>query len=310
MANEVLYAGIADLTTVEALSSRFLLLAADRNALPAHPAILKGYMRDMAGAGSQVLKVPHVGIYGYDKLQTGAEGVDTGNTALSDGSSTLSVVQKDKVYEYSDLVRMLDSTGIIRPDVFAVDAVASASVTMRDMLANLVDNFSSTVGATGVNATLANWIDAITTLTIAAAEGDYLGVLHPVQAGDIMKDAALASGGAVQFNPGVQALLEKMMSLGYKGRLLGVDMFTTLSVPTANAGADRAGGMFGAGAIIWADGTIPVDTSDSNQMVLADKVLFERIRNGRGGTTGYLSRKYIGMSEGLDAFGCSIITDA
>lgn len=310
MANEIVYAGIGDLSTVEVLSTKYLLLLADRNALPNHPAITLGYQGDVAGKGSSVIKVPHAGIFGYDILATGTEGSDTANTALTDGSSTITVVQKDKVYEYSDLVRMIDATGIVRPDVFAVDAVVSAGATMLDMLANLVDNFSATVGTTTVDATIRNFLDAITTLEIAKVVGPYLSILHPVQWGDIRADVATASGGAIQFNSGNEALLNGMKGLGYKGRYLDVDVFTTTRVPTANAAADRAGGMFGAGATVWADGTQAMDMADSNRMVLADKVIFERIRSGRAGLTALLSRKFVGMSEGLDAAGVSVITDA
>ena len=310
MANEIVISGLGDLTLAEVLSTKFLLLLEDRNALPAHPAIQLGYQGDIAARGSNVIKVPHVGIFGYDILATGTEGSATGNTALSDGSSTLTVVQKDKEYEASDLVRMIDATGLIRQDVFAVDAVVSVGATMLDMVANLVDNFSATVGASGVNATVRNFLDLITTLEVAKVVGPYLFMGHPVQWGDIRADVATASGGAIQWNTeGNANLLNGMKGLGYKGKYLDVDVFTTTRVPTANGGADRAGGMFGAGAIIWADGTIPME-SDPNQMVVADKILFERIRSGRAGLTGYASRKFLGFSEGLDAAGASLITDA
>ena len=84
---------------------------------------------------------------------------------------------------------------------------------------------------------------------------------------------------------------------------------TTTRVPTANAGADRAGGMFGGGAIIWADGTIPGE-ADPNQLMIGDKILFERVREGRAGLTAYVTRKFLGFSEGIDAAGASLITDA
>lgn len=309
MADEIVYAGIGDLTTAEVLSTKYLLLLADRNALPAHPAIQLGYQGDVAGRGSNVIKVPHIGIFGYDIMATGTEGAATANTALTDGSSTITVVQKDKVYEYSDLARMIDATGIVRPDVFAVDAVVSASATLLDMLANLMDNFSSTTGSTGVDATFANFLDAITALEVAKVVGPYLAVLHPTQWGDIRKDVAASTGGAIQWNTGSQALLDQMKGLGSKGKFLDVDVFTTTRVPSANAGADRGGGMFGAGAIVWADGTQAADWNDPNRLTLADKVIFERIRTGRAGLNALLSRRFAGMSEGLDAAGVSIITD-
>lgn len=309
MANEVTSSSFGDGTTAEVISLKHLLLLADRNALPSHPAILLGYQRDMAGAGSSVVKVPHLGIFGYDILATGTEGSSTANTALTDGSSTITVVQKDKVYEASDLVRMIDATGVINADAFAMDAVVSVGATMLDMLANLVDNFSTTVGTSGVNATAANFLDCRTTLNIAMVPGPYLAVLHPRQWGDIVQDVATASGGAIQWNPGSQEMISSMVGLGAQGNFMGVDVFTTTRVPTANAAADRAGGVFGAGAIVWADGTIPTE-NDPNQMVIGDKILFERVRTGRAGLTAFVQRKFIGMSEGLDGAGVSLITDA
>ena len=306
----MLLGGLADLTVAEVLTGKYLQLLGDRNALPNHPAIALGYQRDMVGAGGNTVKVPHVGIFGFDILATGTEGTETGNTAFSDGSSTIVVVQKDKVYEYSDLVRMIDANGLINPDAFALDAVVSAGATGLDMVSNLVDNFSAAVGATGVNATAANFLECITTLEIAGVVGPYLSILHPRQWGDIRSDVATASGGAIQWNAGSQALLDRMKGLGYQGKYMDVDVFTTTRVPTANAGADRAGGMFGAGAIVWVDGTIQTDGGDSNQMIIGDKVLFERIRNGRAGLTALLTRKFVGYSEGLDGAGVSLITDA
>ena len=309
MANEILFTGLGDLMLAEVLSGKYLMLLADRNALPSHPAIAAGYQKDCAGSGSNVFKVPHVGIFGYDILATGTEGSDTANTAFSDSSSTLTVVQKDKVYQASDLSRMVDANGVIRQDMFALDAVVSAGATALDMVANLVDNFSATVGSSGVNMTAANYLECIATLEIAQVVGPYLAILHPRQWADVRNDVATASGGAIQWNAGSQDLLDRMKGLGAQGKYMDVDVFTTTRVPTANAGADRAGGMFGAGAIIWADGTIPSDM-DSNQMVLADKILFERIREGRAGLTSYLTRKFMGFSEGLDPAGVSLITDA
>lgn len=311
MANETTSSSGDSLILTESASGKIILLLADRNAMPAHPAIERGYHGDILLSGSNVKKISHAGIYGYDILSTGTEGSATANTALTDGSSTVTVVQKDKVYEGSDLMRIIDSLGLLRPEVFAVDAVVSKGATMLDMLANLVDNFSSTVGSSGVNATVANFLETIATLEIAQVEGPYLAVFHPRQFADIRSDAGTASGGAIQWNPGAQALLDGMKGLGSKGKFLDVDVFTTTRVPTANAGADRAGGMFGAGAIVWCDGSIVVDGDDDNQQVLADgKLLLERIRTGRAGLTGRLTRCFLGMSEGLDAAGASLITDA
>jgi len=256
-----------------------------------------------------VIKVPHVGLMGYDLMATATEAVDVANTALTDSSSTVTVVQKSKVYQASDLARIMDSRGVINMNTFAVDAVATSGATLLSMIANLVDNFATTVGATGVNATFANYLELIATLEIAKVQGPYLAILHPRQWADIRADVATASGGAIQWNAGSQALLDMMKGLGAQGNFCGADVFTTSHVPTANAGADRAGGMFGRGAILWADGTVDTE-GDPNRMVIGDKVLFERDRSARAGLTAYVSHRYLGAAEGIDLAGVSLITDA
>lgn len=310
MADEILYAGIADQTTAEVLGTKVLYLLADRNAMPNHPALAAGYQGSVTGRGSKVIKVPHVGIMGYNLLATASEGSTTANTAYSDDSSTITIAMKEKIYSPSDMARMVDATGMLNAQTFAIDAVVSKGATMLSMLANLVGGYSSYVGTSGADATQRNHIDAITTLNVAGVQGPYLAVYHPTQWGDMNVDAALVSGGAAQHSPEIQALMLAMEGIGYKGTLFGVPVFTTLHVPTANTGADRGGGMFGVGGIVWADGVVPVEADPNIIQLEGGKLIFERVRNGGASLTGYKSQFPIGMSRGLAAAGCSVITDA
>ena len=306
MADEIVFTGIGDLTTAEALTNAYILLAAERNALQNHPALM--YVGDIGvGARSNTLKVPHIGLMGYNLLSSTGDGAAVANTALTDGSSTVAVARYSKAYEASDLARMT-AGGLVNIDMMAMDAVLSGALTLSSLVANLVDNFSTVVGTTTVDATAANFLDAITANEIAHTPGPLMAVLHPVQWGDVRKDLALNSGGAVQFMAATQELVA-YRGTGFVGSLAGVDVITSTFVPTANAGADRAGGMFGRGALLWADGTIPTE-GDPNQVVIAGKVLFERVRAGRSGLTAYVSHRYLGVVEGIDGFGVSIITDA
>lgn len=298
---------IADEVIAAQISGQILLLLADRNALPNHPALR--YVGEITGIGSNAIKVPAVGMMGYDLMATGTEGDPVANTALTDSSATITVVQKTKVYEPSDIARIVDRQGFLKREALAMDAVLSGMATQRSMIANITDDFTATVTNSGVDATFAQALDCVTTLEIAKVEGPYMGILHPVQWGDIRKDVATASGGAIQFNAGSQALLDGMKGLGYKGNWIGVDWFTTTDVPTANSAADRAGGVFGNGAVLWADGT-PVVDNPLDQYLLAGKVLFERGRVVAGGTTKWASHRYIGVGIGINAAGVSLITDA
>lgn len=307
MADEILYSGIADLRTAEALSAEILLLLQDRNALPNHPALV--FAGDAVGRGSAVLKIPAIGLQGYDLLSAPGDGSAVANTALSDTAFQVTVARYSKAYEASDLARLTDpANGKIKVAEFASDAVVSSSNTLVSLVANVTDGFSSTVGSSGVDLSVNNFLAAIQTLEVAKNVGPYMAILHPQQMGDLRAAIANVSGGAIQWLPASQEQIQ-ILGNGYRGNWMGVDIFSSSFVPTANAGADRAGGMFARGAVLWADSSIPSE-GDANQLVLAGKILFERERTAKSGLTAYVTHYYCGVSKGIDAAGVSIITDA
>jgi len=306
MANEILYAGVADLRTSEALSGEYLLLLADRNALPNHPALL--YLGDSAGETSLTKKISQLGLMGYDLLAAVGDGSTVGNTALTDGSASVTLGRYSKSYERSDMARLSDALGMLSPSAFALDAVISTSATLVSLIANITDDFTATVGATGVNLSVANWLEAIATLEIAKVPPPYLSILHGRQTADLRSAVSTAAGGAVQWMPASQDML-RVLGNGYRGNFADVPIFSSSHVPTANAAADRAGGMFGRGAVIWGDSSYPAE-GDPNQLIIGGKVLFERDREAKAGTTSYVTHAMLCVSQGIDAAGVSIITDA
>ena len=306
MANEIVYSGIGDLTVASVMSSEALLLLADRNALMNHPALL--YAGDSKGSSSVAMKIPHLGLMGYDILASTGDGSAVANTALTDGSTTVTPARYSKSYEQSDLARFTVQGGILDPSMFAQDAVVSSGATLVDIIANLVDDFATVVGTSGVDATFQNWLDCKRALDVQNVQGPLLAIIHPTQWHDILQDLALNTGGAAQFMPATQEMINSRGN-GFKGQLAGVDVFTTTRVPTANAAADRAGGMFGRGAIVWGDTGLDAD-DPNNQISIGGKILFERDRTAKSGLTAYVTHRYLGATEGIDLAGVSIITDA
>ena len=307
MANEIIYSGIGDLRTAEALSAEILLLLADRNALPNHPAIL--YAGDAQGRGSAVLKIPQLGLMGYDLLAATGDGSAVANTALSDASTTITVARFSKAYEASDLARLTDpANGKINVSAFAADAVQSAANTLTSLICNVTDDFSATVGTSGSDLSIANFLAALQTLEVAKVVAPYMSILHPQQMGDLRAAIAATSGGALQFLPASAEQIQ-LLGAGYRGQWLGVDIFVSSYVPTKNAGADYGGAMFGRGAVAYADSSIP-EEADPMQTILAGKLLFERERTAKSGLTSFVSHAYYGVSKCIDAAGVSIITDA
>ena len=186
--------------------------------------------------------------------------------------------------------------------------MASTASTLVSLVANVTDGFTATVGTSGSNLSVANFLAAIQALEVANVQGPYMAILHPQQMGDLRADLAATAGGAVQWMAASQQQIN-VLGNGYRGQWAGVDLFATTFVPTANAGADRAGGMFGRGAVVWADSSIPGE-NDSSQLIIGGKILFERDRTAKSGLTAYVTHAYMGVSKGIDAAGVSIITDA
>lgn len=306
MADEISYASLGDLTTTSILSGMYLRMAAERTALPNHPALM--YDGDRRGAGSTAKKTPHIGLDGYVLPASATEfAAPSGNTALADSSTTVTTGRYIKVYTQTDVAKWTDATGLINSARFAQDAIVSHAQNLVALVADVIDGFTVTVGSSGVNATIQNWLDAKATLEAGNVEGPYLGVLHSRQWNDILNELLLTSGGAAQYIP---ATLDQiaMLGSGYKGQLAGVDVFVTNRVVTANAAADRAGGMFGRGAVIWGD--LSVEAELPTQFALGGKILYELDRTPTQGLTGLVSTSHVGVSKGIDAHGVSIITDA
>lgn len=307
MSNETLYSGLSH-NVLAATLGEYVLALADRNGLPAHGALKR--VPWPVGNPSAAIKVPINGLMGYDAMAAVAEDTDPGNTTFSESSATLTVAQKSKIYEASDLAR-ITAGGIFNPQSLAQDMVVSANHFLLSQTANLVDNFATTTGTSGVNAAVADLLEAKALLAIAKVTGPLLGLLHPRQWGDILADLATVSGGALQFLAGNEALLSQLQALGYQGNFLGLDIWTTTEIPTANAGADRAGGVFGLGAIGYAIAP-PPETMGLPTLINIGDVQFEIVRgNGNAdGMTRFKGSIWTGAVELIDAAGVSVITDA
>ncbi len=107
----------------------------------------------------------------------------------------------------------------------------------------LLSGFSTSVGATTVDLSLANILDAIYNLEVndTAGLGSIVAVLHPRQTADIRTE--LEADQAVIYSGKSDSNLTKAQA-GWFGNWFGIDFYQSTNVATANAGADRAGGIF------------------------------------------------------------------
>lgn len=302
MANEILPAGIGDLVAGEVMANEFLMLLADRDgSILTHPAL---FHATASSATSNVVRVPHYGLGGYDLLSATTPGAEIANVALTDGSTDVTIALRAKRYNLDDMARYMVN-GKLNGVAFAQDAAVSVAQTLISLIANVTDNFATTAGSTGVDAAWADVVEAKTKLLINKANGPLLAIVHPRQWGDLETNTLSLGAAPAQVLAGS---LNSMLGSQYKGQFLGIDFYVSSEVPTANGGADRAGGIFTTGAVAWADAMMDSE-GDANILSLG-RARLERVRQGDYAATSYITSYACGVAKAIDLAGCSLITDA
>jgi hypothetical protein len=295
--NEILLAGIGDLTVSEAVTAEYLRLVADDRSLPNHPALIK--WASINNLMSNVVKVPHAGLGGYDVAQQVAENASVPNTPLSDGSSTITVVSYAHARSASDLARICRGN-VLNPAVMAQDALKCLANRKTQLICDAIDAFTLTGGTSGQNLDTGDVLAALGAAEVGNLRGPFMGVIHGLQWSDWAVDVGTLAAGAVQYHPATQELMV-LRGESFKCEFLGVDWFVTNRVNSN--GTDRLGAIFGPGGVVWADGTPPLDDT-SQQMLIGDPeigamVLFERERDARARETAWVASMLIGVSLGI-----------
>lgn len=297
---------MTDILQSQALTGDFLLLLADREALPSHPAL--HYSGSVDAMNSTTKRIPHLGLDGFDRpAAVGAEDAVVAPTNFSDGNTDIAVVRHTKVYESTDILRMV--TGRLGASMLAQDAFMSYNLQLTNLIAAAAATFTTVVGTTDVDMTVAQALTAVGGLRIAnvAATGGYMGLLHGYHWRDLIVDAGTGTiVGVQERNPGL-ASISVLKGGAFQGSWLGVDWFVSNYVPAS--GGDFTGGVFGYGGISWADGRHGnVDLPPGAQLIGDGRVLFELDRTARSATTDYASHSYLGVSKALEA-GIQLLAD-
>lgn len=299
MANEILPSSIGDLVAGEVLAAEYLYLLADRdNSVLGHPALLKA----SAPSGvSNIVRVPHIGLGGYNLLAARTPGSEVTNTALSDGGTDVTIAPYSKVYELDDLANfMLD--GRVNASMFAMDAAISVGQTLISLIANIGDGFTADEGSGDL--TWETLIAAKTALGVAAADGSagLMALIHPYQWGDLERDslsmgvtpAPLLAG---SLNAGLGA---------YKGRYFGIDVYVSKAVPLDTG--NYKGCLISKGAICWADTSYPTIVAPGANIMSIGNAIFEMERKGTFASTKLITHTQMGVAIGINSAGVTIVS--
>ena len=305
MAAEITYASLADARLAAVLNQEVQLKLADRFSLWGNPGII--YVGNAGGSGSSTIKTSILSLDGVDRMAAVADGSSVSNTALTNTSASITIARQALQRSLTDLASLTDSLGV-GLNRLVDDMVGAASMRFQEMLVNITDDFSSTVGTTTVDLTIDDFFSAQFTLMQASNSGSPICVLHPVQVTDLI-NSLRGEQGALALRQDASEMLA-FKSAGYQGALNGIQIFASSLVPTANAGADSAGGMWVPGAIGYADGTPSQIVASGGVVVPAGTKLYvEFERDASGALTKVIGNYFVGVGELQDGMGVSIVTD-
>ena len=176
-----------------------------------------------------------------------AQGVETANTALTTTSVTITAAEIGFQATVTDVLELSD---IPAAHGARLEQIGRALADKMDVdICALLNGFSNSVGATGVDMSLDNVLDAIYTLESldAASLGSMVFLGHPRQTGDIRQALKNQQSVAnvqhsIRFGSGETGKLGP--APGYFGEWFGVDFYNTTNSPSLNLGADRSGAVF------------------------------------------------------------------
>jgi len=302
------YTGSTDARLTQALASEWRLALADRESIYGSPlAMAVPLLANAASQGSTTLQIPIISLQGVDRLAAVAENASTTPTDVTKTSVTVTIARQAMERSISDLNNMVDSVGF---DLQALIDDGLGAFTMRwmEMLCNLFSSVSTTVGTTTVDMTADDWFSAKFTLTQASVPGPYVSVLFPTQLTDL-QNSIRAEGGPWQYLPETQGILARA-GVGMVAVLDGTPIFSSSLVPTANAGADSAGCMFGMGAFGYAEGTPRALRGAADAVFAAGTPLYSEIeRDASGALSKVVHNAFLGFVEIEDSRAVGIVTD-
>jgi len=247
---------------------------------------------DLRGQASKAVDIPKA-----DKFTAAAltEGTEVANTALTTGVATLTAAEIGIMATVTDVLEVSDipaahgarlrQLGRSLGDKLDVDITA------------LLDNFSSVVGSTTVDLTLANILSAIFTLEAADAPKPFTAVFHPVQVADLRSGLNSASNAPYR-SEGIRSGTNELgpAGNGFAGEWFGLPVHFSTNVATVNAAADRGGAVFSVNYALgmvekWAAKIVPMYWPPIRGWVLVATAMY-------------------GVGEIEDSAGVSVITDA
>tara|TARA_R100000773_G_scaffold30978_1_gene26472 strand:- start:6305 stop:7234 length:930 start_codon:yes stop_codon:yes gene_type:complete len=265
---------------------------------------------DVQNVGSDALTIRYAGLDGYDGMASVADGSEITNTSLTTATATITVGRIGLRYDLTDLASLSKLGGGSDVDVFRLAESMSGAFERKfmELVCATFASISTSVGTSGVDMSVDDFLDAIYALEIANNPSDLFAVLHPRQVADLVSSIRNESANSIAFNPATHDMIQSH-GTGLVGDFLGVQVHK--SSYCALNGANREGAMFSRGAIGYALGTpLPLAAPSGEIRPAGTPILVELERDSAFSLTKIVGSAYCGAALCEDARAVLISTDA
>lgn len=267
-------------------------------------------------AGSATLEAlvdaaPGPGAADSSEIASGAS-----NSAYTTSGKQITVAGYTRQYQISDLFGVTAGAGQVDASRIAMKLERSLTLTLTDLITALYSGFANTVGTSGVNLSTSDMYSAMYQLINSnvpfGPTSPVFCVLHPQQFVDFMSSLRGETGSdSLQADTAAQL---RFSGPGYKGAWKGVQIFTSDSVVSVNAGADRCGAMYGLGAIGYTLGDVRplvgLHIPAEDALMVTPEMIIERRRAAVSDPLSTLvAHMFPGVVELEDLRGVGIVTD-
>lgn len=262
------------------------------------------------GSGSSALQVPVIGLGGTDLMAAVGDGSSVSETVPSRDGRTITIARQALRYDITDLASLTDplaSGAGVGIEGLANSMAIAFGMRLTQMITALSSGLSQSVGTTTVALSVSTFFDAIYKLQLQSNDGEFAAVLAPQQINHLINSLRSETG------PGqyVAATQDQIAAKGqgFRGMLFGVALYTSSTVPTANASADRLGMMTATGAIGYATGSpMPIQGAGAIILPAGSQVVVELERDAASGLTRVIGSSFAGVAEIQDLKAVGILS--
>jgi hypothetical protein len=201
-------------------------------------------------SGADTIKVGQVDYDDVAASVSEGSGV-SGNTAITDGSYTLTPGRIAIKRVLSDLLAGIDSTGMMAEEALAQYNATAINKKIDALVGTAMASLTGTAGTSGAAMIVSDYYTALQTLRTRRVRGKKALVLYPVQFNNFQSDMRGETGPLMFWQPAV-ATATTTLGDDYLGTLGDIQVWTSDAVPTANTGTDSGGALM----------QIPADSPD------------------------------------------------